>query len=256
MKRLIALIAAVSLGVFASAQEADTAAFTPTRQTIKDVSYLVGVNFGSFIKGYDFGDLDFQEILNGMTAFIRAKGEYTDPDFAKQFRVDPNKMNDLFNSYLAYRRQEKIKKNKQIEDQFMAENALKPGVIVAPSGLQYVIVAGGNEVIPSPKDTICVRYTGKLLDGTVFDETEEEPLELPLERTIMGWQEGLSLIGEGGVIILYIPAILAYGDDGAANGLIQPGAALIFTVTLEKVKKYVDSGWWYDDEDDDWYDYY
>ncbi|MBO4469818.1 MAG: FKBP-type peptidyl-prolyl cis-trans isomerase [Bacteroidales bacterium] len=259
MKRLITLFAAaaISASAFALSQEPDSVAFVPTPQTIKDVSYLLGVNFGSFIKNYDFGDdLDFQEILSGMAAFIRAKGDYDDPDFVKQFRVDPNTMNDLFNNYLDYRRQEKINKNKKIEEEFLAENALKPGVTVSPSGLQYVIITGGNDVIPALEDTVCVRYSGKLLDGTVIDETKEDPLELVLDRTISGWQEGLSLIGEGGVIILYIPANLAYGDAGAGNGLIPPGSTLIFTVTLEKVKKFDGSEWWYDDEDDEYYDYY
>ena len=72
--------------------------FVPSRQTVKDVSYLVGINFGSFIKGYNFGDLDYAQIRKGMEDFINAKGNQRDEEFTKQFRVDPNTMNELFNA--------------------------------------------------------------------------------------------------------------------------------------------------------------
>ena len=215
--------------------------FIPSSKTVKDVSYLVGINFGSFIKGYNFGDLDYAQIRKGMEDFINAKGNQRDEDFVKQFRVDPNTMNELFNDYLQNRRNYQLYSNKEKEDKFLAANAKKSGVEVSPSGLQYKIISEGNDVKPADRDTIWVRYQGKLLDGTVFDETkpEADAARLYLNRVVKGWQEGLALIGEGGEIELYVPAKLGYGDNGQPQGGIEPGATLIFNVTLEKVGKRV-----------------
>ncbi|MCR4910594.1 MAG: FKBP-type peptidyl-prolyl cis-trans isomerase [Bacteroidales bacterium] len=213
--------------------------FVPSRQTVKDVSYLVGINFGSFIKGYNFGDLDYAQIRKGMEDFIHAKGNQRDPEFTDQFRVDPNTMNELFNQFLSDRRNFILYTNKEKEDKFLAANAKKAGVEVSTSGLQYKIISEGNDVKPVGQDTVYVRYQGKLLDGTVFDETKPDgdAAKLLLNRVVKGWQEGLGLIGEGGEIELYVPAKLGYGDNGQPQGGIEPGATLIFNVTLEKVGK-------------------
>ena len=90
---------------------------------------------------------------------------------------------------------------------------------------------------PAAQDTVWVKYCGKLLDGTVFDETAEdaEPVRMQLNRVIKGWTEGLQLVGEGGEIELYIPSNLAYGEQG--NQAIEPNSTLIFNVKVDKVGK-------------------
>ncbi len=217
--------------------------FVPTRKQVKDVSYLVGINFGSFIKNYNFGDLDYSQIRKGMNDFINAKGNMRDPEFTEQFDVDPNTMNELFNDYLMNRRNYTLYTNKEKEEKFLASNAKKDGVFSTPSGLQYKIVAAGNDVHPEATDTVWVKYQGKLLDGTVFDQTEADgdAAKFTLNRVVKGWQEGLALIGEGGEIELYVPAALGYGDRGEMQGGIEPGATLIFNVSLEKVGKKVEA---------------
>lgn len=211
--------------------------FAPSRQQIKDVSYLVGINFGSFIKGYNFGELDYAQIRKGMDDFINAKGNQRDPEFTKQFRVNPEEMNDLCNEYLQNRRDFILYTNKEKEEKFLASNIKKAGVQSTPSGLQYKVISAGNDVKPSAVDTVWVKYQGKLLDGTVFDETaaDADAVHFTLNRVVRGWAEGLQLIGEGGEIELYIPAALGYGDNGSHG--IEPGSTLIFNVSLEKVGK-------------------
>lgn len=207
--------------------------FLPSRQERKDVSYLVGINFGSFIKGYNFGELDMAEVRRGMEDFINSK-QSSDPDeFAKQFRVDPNRMNELFNNYLGNRRSYTIYTNKEREEAFLAKNAKKDGVQVLPSGLQYKIISAGNELHPTVADTVYVSYKGSLLDGTVFDETKGEAVSLVLGRTVNGWKEALPLIGEGGEMEIYIPYALGYGENGTRG--IGPAETLIFNVSLDKV---------------------
>lgn len=213
--------------------------FVPSRQQVKDVSYLVGINFGSFIKGYNFGELDYAQIRKGMDDFINAKGNQRDPEFVNQFRVNPEEMNNLFNEYLQNRRDFILYTNKEKEDKFLASNLKKSGVQATPSGLQYKIISTGNDVKPAAVDTVWVKYQGKLLDGTVFDETaaDAESVHFTLNRVVKGWTEGLQLIGEGGEIELYVPASLGYGDNGAPQAGIEPGSTLIFNVSLEKVGK-------------------
>ena len=212
--------------------------FQSSKAQIDSVSYLLGINFGSFLKSYDFGsDLNYAEVVKGMKDFVAAKGDMRDPDFTKQFKIDPNSMNDLFNNFLEKRRSGVSMMNKQKGEKFLEANGKKDGIVTTESGLQYKIIEAGNDVKPGPQDTVWVRYKGTLLDGTVFDEVAEDadPIRLTLNRVVAGWTEGLQLIGEGGKIELYLPADLAYGEQG--NQAIPGNSTLIFNVELTKVGK-------------------
>jgi FKBP-type peptidyl-prolyl cis-trans isomerase len=104
-------------------------------------------------------------------------------------------------------------------------------VVELPSGLRYEIVQPGKGAYPAATDTVKVQYTGKLINDTVFDSSEQRgPLEIQLDKVIPGWTEGLQKINQGGKIRLYIPPQLGYGDRGEQG--IPPGATLIFDVEL------------------------
>ncbi len=216
--------------------------YTPSKAEIDTVSYLIGVNFGSFLKGYDFGDVNYSKIVAGMKDFVAAKGDFRDPDFNKQFKISPELINNTFNNYLEKRHNYKLLSNKQEGEKFLAANAKKPGVEVTDSGLQYKIVEPGNEDLkPAPTDTVFVRYKGTLVNGNVFDETAEgaDPVRFTLNSVIRGWTEGLQLIGEGGKIQLFVPADIAYGEQGRPG--IEPNSTLIFDIDLVRVGKLVDN---------------
>ena len=119
---------------------------------------------------------------------------------------------------------------------FLAENAKKEGVKTTASGLQYKITQQGNGKQPTAQSVVKVHYTGKLLDGKVFDSSVDrgQPVEFPLNQVIPGWTEGLQLMKEGSKATLYIPAQLAYGEQGVP-GTIPPNSTLIFDVELIKV---------------------
>ena len=215
--------------------------FQPTKAEIDSVSYLLGINFGNFLKSFDFGsDLNYAEIVKGMKEFVNAKGDVNEPDFVNQFKIDPNKMNELFNGYLEKRHSGISMMNKQKGEKFLEANAKEDGIVTTDSGLQYRIIEPGNDVKPGPRDTVWVRYKGTLIDGTVFDEVAEDadPIRLTLNRVVAGWTEGLQLIGEGGKIDLYLPSDLGYGEQG--NQAIGPNSALVFNVELTKVAPYVE----------------
>lgn len=214
--------------------------FTPSKKQIDSVSYLVGVNFGSFIKGYDFGKLNYAQIKKGMNDFINAKGNMRDEDFGKQFKVDPQEMNRLFGEFLENRRSLKLIVNKEAEEEFLAKNKTKEGVVELESGLQYRIIKEGGVKPTSDKDTVWVRYQGKTLDGNVFDEVpaDRDSVRFTLNRVVAGWTEGIQQVGEGGTIELFVPAKLGYGERG--NQGIEPNATLVFTVDLCKVAPFVE----------------
>ena len=148
-------------------------------------------------------------------------------------------MNRMFGEYLQKISEYTLAVNKEKEAKFLAANAKKEGVQTTESGLQYIISEAGNDVKPGPQDTVFVHYVGKLLDGTIFDQTTEAApsAQLTMNRVIAGWTEGMQLIGEGGKATFFIPSELGYGTRGQQG--IEPNSTLIFDVTLDSVKRYV-----------------
>src|SRR6185503_13850649 len=119
---------------------------------------------------------------------------------------------------------------------FLANNAKQPGVVVLPDGLQYKILHSGPTTGSKPhiNDEVKINYEGKLIDGKVFDSSYErgQPAAMPLNRLIKAWQEALPMMRPGDVWMLYVPPELGYGAEGAGDGAIPGGAALIFKIEL------------------------
>ncbi len=105
-----------------------------------------------------------------------------------------------------------------------------------PSGLQYLIVKEGTGDRPAPGDEVTINYTGLLMDGTVFQESDEESLifKLGSGNVLKGIDEGVQLISPGGRIRLIIPPALAYGERGA--GKVPPNSTIVFDIELLKVE--------------------
>jgi FKBP-type peptidyl-prolyl cis-trans isomerase FklB len=127
--------------------------------------------------------------------------------------------------------------NQAAGDAFLAANKAKEGVITLPSGLQYRVITMGTGKKPAAAQTVSVHYTGKTLDGKVFDSSVERgtPAEFAVNQVIPGWTEALQLMPQGSRWELFIPSNLAYGAAGA-GGRIGPNQALIFEVELLEVK--------------------
>ena len=120
---------------------------------------------------------------------------------------------------------------------FLAENALREGVKVTASGLQYEVIKMGKGKKPTATDKVKVHYHGTLTNGTVFDSSVDrnEPITFGLTQVIAGWTEALQLMPVGSKFKLYIPQELGYGSQQA--GSIPPYSTLIFEVELLGIEK-------------------
>ncbi len=152
---------------------------------------------------------------------------------------DEAKLYDSVTRFVAGRQEVR---QKMIREKRLAENAVffarlraDPEVVSLPSGLCYAVVRPGEGSPPRSDQRVLVNYTGRLIDGTVFDRTDPElgPLEVDVGRVIAGWTEGIQKIGTGGRVTLYIPPVLGYGD--VSTGGIPAGAVLIFDIELLKI---------------------
>ncbi|HEX5281940.1 MAG TPA: FKBP-type peptidyl-prolyl cis-trans isomerase [Micropepsaceae bacterium] len=116
--------------------------------------------------------------------------------------------------------------------QFLADNAKAPGVVVLPDGLQYRIIKKGDGKTPTPEDLVTVTYRGSLIDGTVFAGTMPgETATFPTGQLIGGWVEALLIMKEGGEWRLFVPANLGYGEEGNGQA-VPPNQTLIFDIQL------------------------
>lgn len=192
------------------------------------LSYAWGLAMGRQLKGMGVSNLDADTFRNGvMNAF-----DGTEP------AIPVEEAQKLINDYLQ-ELQDKAEKAARAEgEQFLAENGKKENVKTTASGLQYVVEKEGTGAQPTAEDEVTVHYTGKHLNGQVFDSSVNrgEPATFPLNRVIPGWTEGVQLMKEGAKYTFFIPSDLAYGPQGVP-GAIPPHSTLIFDVELIKVNK-------------------
>lgn len=189
-------------------------------------SYAIGLQIGQQLKDSGLKDLDINSIKQGLEDVLTEK----------QPILPLNKLHDALRQIHERAMAEKKKeaeKAAQAGVDFLKENLTKEGVKSTESGLQYSILKEGDGKIPAATDTVRVHYTGKLIDGTVFDSSVErgQPAEFPVNGVIRGWVEALQLMPVGSKWRLYIPQELAYGSQGAGAS-IPPFSTLIFDVEL------------------------
>ena len=129
------------------------------------------------------------------------------------------------------------KQNLELGEKYLAENGKRAEVKTLPSGLQYEVITEGDGPMPEATDQVEVHYTGKLIDGTVFDSSVDRgvPATFGVTQVIPGWVEALQLMKAGSKWRLFIPSNLAYGPNGAPGSPIGPNATLVFDVELLKV---------------------
>ena len=196
------------------------------------ISYAIGANIGGQI-GKDY-EVNFDALAQGMADGLAGEDKM----------LDENQLREVMNTF-QQEMQRKVQERKEMEavnnqkkgEEFLAENKDKPGVKSHESGMQYKVLKAGTGASPTVDNTVKIHYKGTLIDGTEFDSSYSrgEPATFPLKNLIKGWQIAVTMMKEGGKWELYLPADLAYGQNGPPS--IGPNQVLIFTIELLEVVK-------------------
>lgn len=199
------------------------------------LSYALGMSMGHNFKGTGIKTLNSADFAAGVASVYDGVKPKMTFDEAKRI------VNEYFAKLEAEMQAEAAKQgevNRKNGEAFLSENAKREGIKVTESGLQYEVLESGKGDSPKASDNVEVHYTGKLIDGTVFDSSVERgvPASFGVTQVIPGWVEALQLMHEGDKWRLYIPSDLAYGPNGA-GGVIGPNMTLIFDVELLRVIK-------------------
>ena len=195
---------------------------------IDSVSYSIGVNVGLGLKQQNLANANIKAITKALQDALQSQN----------MQIAPEQANQIIGAFFQRERSAKAEANKKTGEQFLTENKKKPGIQTTASGLQYEIVKAGTGPKPMTTDTVKAHYTGRLIDGTVFDSSVErgQPQEFPVNQVIQGWSEALQLMPVGSKWKLFIPSSLAYGPQGTGPQ-IGPNSTLVFDIELLEIVK-------------------
>jgi FKBP-type peptidyl-prolyl cis-trans isomerase len=210
----------------------------PISSEIDSVSYAYGLSVSESLNKIeeDLGEgngMNVSLFKNGIEEGVAGDPRFTEDDIKSILGAFGQKMQEATQK----KQQEDGVKNVAVGQDFLAKNKGKEGVQVTESGLQYKVIQAGTGAQPTAKDDVTVHYTGKLIDGTVFDSSVErgQPASFNVSGVIPGWTEGLQIMKEGAKYEFFIPSDLAYGARG--NQGIPPNSVLTFEVDLIKIGK-------------------
>lgn len=235
MKKFLATAAFCSLAIPGSGQLADmiempvaetTEPHYSEEELLRSWGWLLAERFT--LRDLEMSPQEVEWIAEGMMSQVMGDEPAT----------DLNKSQMALQEYFSQRElliQERITaENRRAGEEFFDSLFGRPGMLSLGTGLFYEILEPGNDVRPSPSDTVVVHYEGRFLDNTVFDSTAgQAPMSFKLNEVIPAWTQGIPLVGEGGKIKLYVPSKLGYGDEGRPG--IPPASTLVFEVQLLKV---------------------
>ena len=177
-------------------------------------------------------------------------------EFAKALKQDSMTMEDI-NKYQLFINISGGKLQAEAQRKYMEELEKKPEAIqgtktgeafinelkkndaeikTTASGLSYKIINEGAGDKAVDTSFVQIKYTGKLINDTVFDDSKGKAVEFPVKGVVPGFSEGLKLLGKGGKAIFYIPGKLGYGAQGQPAAGIGPNATLIFEVEVVDIK--------------------
>lgn len=203
-------------------------------KSLDRISYALGLSMGNNFRASGITEINVQDFADGVAAVFYGSTPKMSYDEAKA------EIQAYFTEMEKKRRaaaEELGKANAAAGEAFLADNGKRVEVRTTPSGLQYEVLTEGDGPRPEANDQVEVHYTGKLIDGTVFDSSVDRgmPATFGVTQVIPGWVEALQLMKAGSKWRLFIPSNLAYGPNGAPGSPIGPNATLIFDVELLKV---------------------
>lgn len=197
------------------------------------VSYVIGAQLGQKFKAQGI-EIKIEPLIGGLKDTMAGKKLALSQDEIQQVLVS-------FQQRMKVKQEERRKaeaaKNLAEGTAFLEVNKAKKGVKVLPSGLQYKVVREGTGKSPTVDDKVKAQYRGIFINGKEFDSSykRNKPSEFLVKGVMKGWTEALQLMKEGSKWELYIPADLAYGEQGRRN--IPPNSTLLFEIELLEVVK-------------------
>jgi len=200
------------------------------------VSYAIGVRVADFFKQQNVKHPNVSMVSKAVQDVLKGGS----------LMLNEQQCNNAIMSYVNQGEMERAKQNaaaadgnKKLGKAFLDDNKTKPGVVELPSGLQYQVVTQGTGPKPAAADKVKCSYKGALLDGTVFDSSDQHggAIEFSLNNVIPGWTEAIQLMPVGSKWRLFIPSNLGYGDSQPPGSSIKPGSTLIFDVELLDIVK-------------------
>jgi FKBP-type peptidyl-prolyl cis-trans isomerase len=229
MKKLTLIACAVFL--LAACNDSKTGK-KPAMKTAKDsFSYAFGAYSGSMLHNFKIKDIDWEIFKTALEEGLK-NGD-------SSLALDRTAIGKVLNDYTI---EAQFGANRAKGAEYIAKQKSN-GYTNSPSGLLFKQIKAGNGVKPNITDTVLVHYTGKFVDGKIFDSNDgKEAFKTALNAgAIKGFLEALSMMDEGSTAEVIIPWNLAYGSEGqrtyTGEMAIEPYTALIFTITLDGIKK-------------------
>ncbi len=223
---ILTLVAVFSLSA-CMGQKKDKQAKQNLETELDSVSYGIGISIAKNLQKDGLDNIDVDLLSKGLNDVFQEN----------DLKVSQEEAMAVIQAYVGKAQEKKMAAAKEEGAKFLEENAKNEGVVVLPSGLQYMVLEEGDGPKPTGEDKVTTHYHGTLLDGTVFDSSVErgEPVSFAVNGVIPGWTEALQLMSVGSKWKLFIPSDLAYGDRGA-GGQIGPNETLIFEVELISIE--------------------
>ncbi|MFV3381946.1 MULTISPECIES: FKBP-type peptidyl-prolyl cis-trans isomerase [Pseudomonas] len=188
-----------------------------------DLAYSLGASLGERLRD-EVPGLELDALVEGLRQAYQGQ----------PLKLDKPRMQAILQQHeeqaSAAAEQAQVDKSLAAEKRFLANERARAGVHELPEGILYTELASGTGSSPKAGGKVQVRYTGKLPDGSVFDQNQQ-PQWFNLDSVIEGWQVALPHMKAGAKWRLVIPSAQAYGAEGAGD-LIAPYTPLVFEIEL------------------------
>lgn len=188
-----------------------------------DLAYSIGSRLGERLRS-EVPELPLPALLEGLRQAYAGQ----------PLRLDDARIEQLLKQHEAQMAAQHSQQGEDAERRFLADERAKPGVHELPDGVLIREIQPGSGPKPTPQSHVKVRYSGRLADGSLFDESRTAQW-FKLASLIAGWRSALLQMPVGAHWRLVVPSAQAYGKEGAGD-VIGPDAPLVFDLELLEIR--------------------